>query len=128
MIELKPIEKKLILIIKGHFQKEYPFCNNWSKTLAPFCIELFGWSADESNYHDYLRGIVHYLLKLHSKIEYNKSGDDLYHVHELLDVMSCKYVLYDDELPIERAISYLCGVIQNNPVIENEEKRYDLTI
>jgi len=128
MITITKQEKKLILICKQHFKEEYPFNQNWAKTISPFCLELFGWDANEdNNYNDYLRGIFNYLLKLYLKIEYNQSGDPIHYLSEIFYASFDKEFGNYDELPIERAIAKLCGLIQCNQVITNEGiKRYDL--
>lgn len=127
MIELSKSEKRLILLIKGKLQDEFPFTGSWPKTLSPFCIELFSWDANEdNNYNDYLRGIFNFLLKLYMKIEFNQSGDPLYYLSQIFNASFNKSISRDSDLPIERAISELCGLIQCNAVIDKGIKRYDL--
>lgn len=128
MIELTFNEQKLILICKQHFTKEYPFTKDWAKTLSPFCIELFGWDVNENNYNDYLYGIFNYLLKLYLKIEYNKSGDSIHYISQIFYASFSKSISINSELPIERAISELCALIQTNLVVDNNGKRYNLDI
>lgn len=127
MIELSKNEKTLILICKGHLKDKYPSTGSWSKTLSPFCLELFGWDANEdNNYNDYLNGIFYYLLKLYLKIELNQSGDSIYYLLEIFNATFNKTISNDEELPIERAISKLCGLIQCNIILKNGIKRYEL--
>ena len=127
MIELCKSEKRLILLIKGQLQDEFPFTGSWPKTLSPFCIELFGWDANEdNNYNDYLRSMFNLLLKLYTKIEFNQSGDPLHYISGIFYASFNKSISRDSDLPIERAISELCGLIQCNTVIDKGIKRYDL--
>ena len=127
MIELTKSEKRLILLCKGQLREEFPFNGNWAKTIAPFCIELFGWDANEDdNYNDYLRGIFNYLLKLYLKIELNQSGDPIHYLSGVFYASFNKSISRDDDLPIERAISELCALIQTNPIFDNGFERYQL--
>lgn len=129
MIELSKVEKRLILLIKGQLQDEFPFTGSWCKTLSPFSIELWGWDANEdNNYNDYLRGIFNFLLKLYIKIEFNQSGDPLYYISGIFYASFNKSISRDSDLPIERAISELCGLIQCNTVIDKGVERYSLNI
>lgn len=127
MIALEPNDKKWIKICKGHFQDKYPYKGRWVDTLKPLFTELYGWNPDEDkNYHDYLNCIFNRLLDLYFKIAEDKSGDN----RELRNVFSAAFyssVSRMDSLPIERAISELCSIIQFNTVImENGEHRYEL--
>ena len=127
-IILTKSEKLVIKVIKRHLKDKYPFKENWAKTLSPISVELWGWDANQDgNYHDYLRGIFNYLLKLYLKIEYNQSDDPIHYLSEIFYASFSKGLGTYDELPIERAITKLCGLIQCNQVItDNSFVRYNL--
>lgn len=129
MIILDQHEKELILICKGHFQEKYPFKGQWTETLKPIFKDYWGWDPDEdNNYNDYLRGAFNRLLDLYLKIK-----DDWTDCNgQLKDIFSAAFykgICRDQELPIERAISTLCGLIQCNAVVDDQHnKRYKLTL
>jgi len=127
MIQLDFGDKMWIKLCKGHYKEKYPPTGSWVNTLKPLFIELYAWNPDvDNNYQDYLNCIFNRLLDLHLKIAEDKSG----HNNQLRSIFSAafyKSVSRMDELPIERAISELCGLIQFNTVIlENGEHRYEL--
>lgn len=130
MIQLSKSEKRLILLIKGNLQEEYPFIESWPKTLSNFSIELWGWDANEdNNYNDFLRGIFNVLLKTFLKIENNRSGDPIHYLSQVFYASFNKTIARDSDLPIERAISELCGLIQCTEFLDNNgEPRFDLEI
>lgn len=127
MIILEPNDKKWIKICKGHYKDKYPYKGRWVDTLKPLFTELYGWNPDEDkNYHDYLNCVFNRLLDLYFKIADNQFTDN----RELKNVFSAAFypsVSRMDSLPIERAISELCAMIQFNTVrTENGEQRYEL--
>jgi hypothetical protein len=129
MIELNKHDKQLILLCKGHLQKQYPFKGEWTETLKPIFRDYWGWDPDEdNNYQDYLRGAFNRLLDLYLKIKDDWTGCN----GQLKEIFSAAFyigITRDQELPIERAISQLCGLIQCNSVVnDKKEKRYDLTL
>jgi len=86
--------------------------------------EVYGWTAEEY-YQDFLRCIFNKLLEIHLKIKDDQSGSN----RQLTDIFSAafyKSISREQELPIERAISQLCGEIQCTTVIENGVHRYYL--
>lgn len=128
MIELTVPEKKWILLCKGHFHEKYPFTGKWVNTLKPLFVEIYGWNPDENNqYYDYLNCLFNKLLDIHLKIGQDYSGDNR-QLKDIFQASFSKSFSREEELPIERAIGILCGLIQCNTVIENDVERYNLNI
>jgi hypothetical protein len=129
MIELSATEKKWILLCKGHFRDQYPYMGQWTETLKPYFIEVYGWNPDEdNNYPDYLNCLFNKLLGIHLKIQDDQSGTNL-QIRGIFEAAFCKDFIRDQELPIERAIAELCGLLQGNTVVTNKgEKRYNLEL
>ena len=126
MIQLDQYEKQWILLIKGKLQDKYPFKGRWIDTLKPLFIEIYGWNPDEdNNYHDYLRGIFNKLLDIQLKIK-DEWIDPNMQLKEVFFSSFYKGITNNEELPIERAIVSLCGLIQCTSVINNGEKRFEL--
>jgi len=127
MIELTRTEKDWIKICKGHFKTKYPYKGEWTETMKPMFMEVYGWNPDEdNNYLDYLDCLFNKLLEIHLKIVDDQSGTNL-QMRGIFEAAFYKGISRDQELPIERAIAELCGLIQCNTVIEsNGEKRYEL--
>lgn len=127
MIKLDKYEKQWILLIKGQLNDKYPYTGTWTETLKPLFIEIYGWNPDEdNNYHGYLRGVFNKLLDIHMKIKdnwYDENGQ----LKEIFFASFYKSIFYNEELPIERAISKLCGIIQYTSVVDSDGiKRFDL--
>ncbi len=126
MIELTTAEKQIILLCKGHFQEKYPFTGKWVNTIKPLFTETYGWNPDENNqYYEYLGCVFNKLLDIQLKIIDDQSGSNL-QLKNIFQASFSKSFSRTEDLPIERAISALCGLIQCNQVIENDVKRYDL--
>jgi hypothetical protein len=127
MIELSVPEKKWILLCKGHLQEKYPFTGKWVNTLKPLFVETYGWNPDENNqYYEYLNCIFNKLLDIQFKISDDKSGYNR-QLKEIFQASFSKSFSREEELPIERAIGVLCGLIQCNLVIEDDDvERYSL--
>jgi hypothetical protein len=127
MIELTDSEKSLIKLCKGHYQDKYPFTGKWTDSLKPLFKDIYGWNPDEdNNYHDYLDCAFYKLLDIHLKIQDDKSGSHL-QLRNIFKAALYKGFIRDEDLPVERAISELCGLIQSNSVLtENDEERYQL--
>jgi len=126
MIHLEKTEKQWIKLCKGHLKEKYPFAGHWVNTLKPLFTEIYGWNPDEdNNYQDYLRCVFNKLLDIHLKIVCDMSGNN----NQLRSIFSAafyKSITREDELPIERAIAELCGLIQCNTVVEDGVPRYEL--
>ena len=127
MIQLEYNDKLWIKLCKGHYKEKYPRTGKWTETLKPLFTELYAWNPDEdNNYPDYLNCIFNRLLDIYLKIADDHSGNN----NQLRGVFSAafyKSVSRMDELPIERAISELCGLISFNTVIDkNKQQRYEL--
>lgn len=127
MIQLDKYEKQLILLIKGQLQEKYPYKGRWVDTLKPLFIEIYGWNPDDdNNYRDYLRGMFNKLLDIQLKIKDNWS-DPNGQLKEIFFASFYKGITNDEELPIERAIKHLCGLIQCTTVINSDKtKRFEL--
>lgn len=124
-IELDKYEKKWIKLIKGHYRKDPAYAykgNEWTDILKPMFDEMYGWSSEE-HYGDFLGCIFRKLLSIYLKI-----ADDNRPIDSQLSDIFCssfsKGLIRNQDLPIERAISELCGQIQCNTVIENGVDRY----
>lgn len=126
-IQLDKTEKKIIKFCKGHYKEKYPFKGSWVESFKPLFLEIYGWDPDEdNNYHDYLTGLFGKLLELHLKIKYDRSGHEV-QLKGIFSAAFSKSIVRTDDLPIERAISELCGLIQNNLVYSEETgQRYNL--
>ena len=115
-IQLSDPEKKIILFCKGHLWKKYPWKGEWVKSFKPLFLEIYGWDPDEdNNYGDYLNCLFNKLLELHLKIQDDMSGNNI-QLKSIFESAFHKGLIRTDDLPIERAISQLCGLIQNNLV------------
>jgi len=127
VIELSETDKLLILFCKGQLTDKYSYEGTWIDSLKPLHYELYGWHADEdNNKYDFLFCMFNRLLELYLKIQEDFSGTNL-HLREIFYASFSKGISNDHELPIERAIHVLCGLIQNNRVIYNNKKpRYVL--
>jgi len=126
MIYLTKSEKDIIKLCKGHFENEYPFTGMWANTFKPLFKQIYGWNPDEdNNYADYLNCLFNKLLDIHLKIVDDKSGNNL-QLREIFSAAFNKSIGRTDDLPIERAISQLCGLIQCNTVNDNGIIRYEL--
>ena len=126
MIELTRIEKDWIKLCKGHFKSKYPFTGRWTETMRPLFVAIYGWNpAEDNNYHDYLNCLFNKLLEIHLKIQDDRSGNNV-QMRGIFEAAFYKGICRDEDLPIERAIAELCGLIQNNIVVEDGENRYEL--
>jgi hypothetical protein len=124
MIQLTQSEKKWIKLAKGHYEVEYPYKGCWLETAKPLFEEVYGWSPDEFH-NDYVIGLFSKLMELHLKIEDDRSGNNV-QLFGIFGAAFAKSLRRTEDEPIERAISELFGLIQNNTVIENGEARYSL--
>ena len=126
-IKLDKYETMWIKLIKGHLWDKYPPKGRWHETLKPMFIEHYRWDPDEgSNYNDYLYGMFNKLLDVYMKIK-DRWTDENGQLKEIFDAVFSKGISYDEELPRERAIHKLCGLIQCNKVInEDGTERYKL--
>jgi hypothetical protein len=128
MIKLTKYQKIWILICKGHLLQKYPPKGLWTETFKKYFFEVYGWDPEEY-YNDYLICMFNVLLEIHHLIEDNQSGDSLYQIKEIFSAAFNKSLHRDQNLPIERSIAALAGLIQNTRVINNNgSKRFDLII
>lgn len=122
-IDLSNQERKWIKLIKGHYENEYLHTGHeWTDILKPMFNEVYGWTA-EHHYQAFLECMFMKLLEIHLKIKDDKSG----HERQLYSIFSASFyksISRDQELPIERAVSELCGLIQSTKVIENGVPRF----
>ena len=126
MIELSKTEKQWIRICKGHYKDKYPYKGEWTESLKPLFVEIYGWNPDEdNNYRDYLNCVFNKLLGILLKIVDDQSGTNL-QLRGIFEAAFYKGISRNQDLPIERAIAELCGLIQNNTVVVDGENRYEL--
>ena len=127
LIVLNQYEKQWILLCKGQLREKYPFKGRWHETLKPLFTEIYLWNPDEdNNYRDYLRGMFNKLLDIYLKIKDNWSIENA-QLHEIFEAAFDKGISCDEELPIERAIHKLCGLIQCTTVVNPDgTKRFEL--
>lgn len=127
LIVLNQYEKQWILLCKGQLKEKYPFKGRWHETLKPLFTEIYGWNPDEdNNYRDYLRGMFNKLLDIYLKIKDNWTIENG-QLHEIFEAAFDKGISIDEELPIERAIHKLCGLIQCTTVVYPDgSKRFEL--
>ena len=131
MIELRDFEKDLVKLTKGHYSSEkcniYPYKGNWHETIKPLFLKYYGWNPDEdNNYHDYLQCLFNVLFKLNNKIS---DASEEQKDHEIVNVFKSSFnkrISNDHELPIERAIQALCGMIQFSNLIKDGVMRFNL--
>ena len=127
-IQLDKYERQWILLCKGHFKDKYGTnAKNWIDSLRPLHAEIYQWGDSRDWYHDFLRCMFDVLLDLHLKIKLDNSGSER-QLKEIFNASFSKGLARDNELPIERAISELCGQIQCNQVVENGVARYHLDV
>ena len=125
-IELTKYEKQWIKLCKGHYKEIYPYTGSWVKTLKPLFVEIYGWNPNhKKQYNDYLNVIFNKLLDIHLKITDDRSGNNV-QLRGIFQAAFYKGISRNERRPIERAIAELCGLIQNNTVIEDGINRYEL--
>jgi len=126
MITLSEPERQWIKLCKGHYKDVYPYTGSWVRTLKPLFTEIYGWNPNEdNNYRDYLNCIFNKLLEIHLKIQDDRSGNNV-QMRGIFEAAFYKGISRTERRPIERAIAELCGLIQNNTVIEDGKPRYSL--
>lgn len=125
-IELNPNEVMWIKLFKGHSFDLYPFKESWIQTIKPLFIKLYGWNPDEdNNYYDYLNCIFDRLFDLYIKIEHTEIINSSIKI--LFKCSHYKSISIDNELPIERAIIKLCGLIQGVDILNIDgSKRFNI--
>jgi len=110
---------------KGIYYKEKPIdTRNWLESLKPMYEEIYQVSANEY-YHDFLKCMLDVLFDLYMKIQLDGSGSH-HQLKNILYVSFNKSIARNYELPLERVIAELCGLIQSNIVIYNNNKRYNI--
>jgi len=127
MIELTTPERDIIKLCKLHYKEKYPLTGKWVNNLKPLFKNIYGWDPDgDKNYHDYLNCVFNKLLEIHLKISDDRSGSNR-QLRGIFEAAFYRGITRDDELPIERAISELCGLLQCNTVLEEDgTQRYRL--
>lgn len=62
-IKLSNNDIQWIKLCKLHYKEQYPSNGEWTNTLKPLFIKIYGWNPDEdNNYHDYLNTMFDRLL------------------------------------------------------------------
>lgn len=128
MIHLTQPECDIIKLCKLHYKEDmYPLTGKWANTLKPLFKKIYGWDPDEdNNYGDYLNCVFNKLLEIHLKIQDDKSGNNR-QLRGIFEAAFYKSISMDEDIPIERAISKLCGLIQGNSVMRDDgTERYKL--
>lgn len=131
-INLSKNEIRIIKLCKLHYREgsgtkdagKYPSTGEWTEIMKPLFNEIYGWNANEFP-ADYLDCLFQKLLSIWLKIKHDKSGSD----QQLRNIFRASFsrgIARGQEKPIERAIAELCGLIQNNLVVENGVHRYYL--
>jgi hypothetical protein len=109
-IKLDDIDKKIILLCKGHLEDKYPFKDTWTNTLVDFYRDHYGLNPDE--YPKRFKSCIFYkLLGIQRKLsenEYQRSQE----IDKIFQCVFEKGIIRNDDEPIERGISELCGIIQ----------------
>ena len=126
LIELSEAEKILIKFTKMHYKEIYPTRYGWVEGLKPIHSEIYGWDADE-HYRDFLRCMFQKLFDTYMKIRQDGSGHD-WDIKKIFNAAFEQSPVRMDDLPIERAICELCGLLQSSVVVENGVQRFDLTL
>ena len=124
-IQLTEQEIQWIKLLKGHYEGKYPHTGHeWTDVLKPMFEEIYGYNPQE-NKNDFLNCIFEKLLDIYLKIQLDGTGCNG-QLKQIFDCAFHKSFFREQELPIERAISELCGLIQCNKVNENGVTRYNL--
>lgn len=126
-IKLSDVDKEVILFCKGHMKDQYPLDGKWINMLKPFYKDRYGLDPDEYP-RDYRRCMFY---KLHS-IQVKLADNDYARTRETQEVFTSAFeqsIIRNDEQPIERAISNLCGIIQCSSYLDkNGNPRYSLEL
>jgi hypothetical protein len=127
MINLDYNEKQWIKLCKLHLKEKYPSTGRWVDNLKGMFTDFYGWNPDtDGNYQDFLVTMFNRLFEIYLKIQDDRSGNNL-QLREIFGAAFFKSPARDDDQPIERAISQLCGLIQCNTVLDdNGNTRYNL--
>lgn len=123
-IPLTEQEVKWIKLLKGHYKDYYKYRykgTEWTDVLKPMFEDIYGYSPDE-HYSDFLDCMFSKLLDIHFKISDNNQTE----LRGVFNASFYKRISRQQELPIERAISELCGIIQGNIVVDGDTVRYKL--
>lgn len=125
-IELNPNEVMWIRLLKGYSFDLYPFKESWIETIKPLFTNVYGWNPDEdNNYHDYLDCLFNRLYDIYIKIEHPERIN--YSIKELFKISHYKSISIDNELPIERGIIKLIGLIQGVEILNIDgSKRFNI--
>lgn len=127
-IKLDDIDKKLILLCKGHLEDKYPFNGTWTNTLVEFYRDHYGLNPDD--YPMKFKSCMFYkLLGIQTKL----SETEYQRTREIEKIFECAFekgIIRNDDEPIERAISELCGIIQCASYLDETTKlpRYSLEL
>jgi len=125
-IILTETEKRWIKFCKGHYQDIYPFKGRWVRSFKPLFIKTYGWYPNKNIPRmDYLYCLFNKLFEIYMKIACDESGCN----RQILNIFNAafhKSIARNEKLPVERAISELCGLIQCNQIIKNGVNRYFL--
>jgi len=126
-IELTNTERGWIKLCKGHFKDKYPHSETWIDTIRLYYSEVYGNNLVPGTveYPQYLDAIFNVLFGIYMKIKDDKSGIHA-ELRDLFKVTFNKTIIRSHDLPVERAISELCGLIQTTAVIVDGSERFEL--
>lgn len=125
-LQLTFAEIEWIKLCKCHYEARYPVkATNWIETLKPMFKEIYGYSPDEHP-QEFLDCMFNKLLDIYLKIKIDNSGTNQ-QLKEIFHQSFYQSIRRTYDLPIERAIAELCGLIQCNQVVMDDGVvRYEL--
>ena len=123
-IELNANDVMWIKLFKGYSFDVYPFKESWIETIKPLFTKLYGWNPNTDNYY-FLNCMFNRLFDIYIKIEHPEIMNSSIKI--LFKCSHYKSISIDNELPIERAIIKLCGLIQGVEILNIDgSKRFNL--
>lgn len=108
MIKLSKTQIAFLLAIKGRTIKIN--ARNWAGSLKPLFTDCYGWSAEDFP-RDYHWALFNFLFDLYMEVR-DSEGYKHSQIKDIFKAAFDKSISRDQELPIERAIAELCGLIQ----------------
>jgi len=115
-----------IRFCKGKYDKTFDYRTKhitWIDPLKPLYQEIYG--IDPNEYpREFRECMFSKLLDVYFRIKLDESGHD-HQIKKLMHASFTKGISRDQELPIERTIAELCGLIQCTAVIKDGVHRFD---
>lgn len=119
-LELSKSERLILKAIKNHFKDEYPLnAKDWTASMIPFFEKIYGLNPNDKNFSfdEYYSVLFNLLLNLFFKVYEDGSGSNQ-SLKKVFAASFAKSHVRDDEKPIKRAISELCGHLQSVKVYD----------